>query len=254
MNGAYSITVLSIHRYRVTVYPLHVRISSAPTWRSTGATICGVWIVAALFAIPSACSKYLSRLNIFLLRTNYYRHVAIFELLVSCVLPLCVIAFSYITTARHLVKGCSVIPGETQNPQQNSRKITAKVVFGLTIVFLISYVPYHIYYTYFYSMNNLDIYRSVFSEKYLNPILFEIFDILEVVLSFNSCLNPVAMFCTSRAFRRQLKNYLTCCCKTNSPPTAFELTSRNWDSEHWHFMLNTSVKYVSYKSLFCYLD
>jgi L-asparagine transporter-like permease len=130
-------------------------------------------------------------------------------------------------TARHLVKGCSVIPGETQNPQQNSRKSTAKVVFGLTVVFLISYVPLHIYNTYYYSINNLDIYLSVFSEQKLDPLLFEIFAILEILLSFNSCLNPVALFCTSRAFRRQLKRYLTCCRKTNSPPTDFELRRRN---------------------------
>jgi len=55
---AYSIAVLGFQRYRVTVYPLQVRFSSQPTWRATGATICGVWIVAALFVIPSARKDY----------------------------------------------------------------------------------------------------------------------------------------------------------------------------------------------------
>jgi netrin-G1 ligand/netrin-G3 ligand len=44
---AYSIAVLSIQRYRVIVNPLHVHVSSQPTWRGTGAIICEVWIVAA---------------------------------------------------------------------------------------------------------------------------------------------------------------------------------------------------------------
>ena len=40
--SAYSVAVLSIQRYRVTMNPLHVRVSSPPTWRVTVATICGV--------------------------------------------------------------------------------------------------------------------------------------------------------------------------------------------------------------------
>jgi hypothetical protein len=86
---AYSISMLSIQRYRVIVNPIQVRVSSKPTWRATGATICGVWIVAALFAIPAARSKYLCVKSILLWRTKYYQRVAIFHLLVPCVLPLC---------------------------------------------------------------------------------------------------------------------------------------------------------------------
>jgi len=55
---AYSIAVLGFQRYSVTVYPLHVRFSSQTTWRATGATICGVWIMAALFAIPSTRNNF----------------------------------------------------------------------------------------------------------------------------------------------------------------------------------------------------
>jgi hypothetical protein len=55
--SAYCVAMLSIKRYRVTVNPFHVRVSSPPTWCDIVATICGVWIVAALFAVPSAVSK-----------------------------------------------------------------------------------------------------------------------------------------------------------------------------------------------------
>jgi len=223
--SAYSVAMLSIQRYRVIVNPFHVRVSSNPTWRATVATICGVWIVAALFALPSAFSRNLCSGSIFLFLTKYYYHVALFYFLVSCVFPLCVIAFSYIMTARHLLESSSPISEETQNPQLSKRRVTAKIMLGLTIVYLISSVPYHILEVYFFSRINFDISEARFSDELSwLPNLLEIEPILNSFHSINSCLNPVALFYTSLAFRRQFKSYLTCCCKTKSPPTDFELT------------------------------
>ena len=56
--SAYSVASYIFQLYRIIVKPFQARVSSPPTWRVTVATICGVWIVAALFAIPSALSKY----------------------------------------------------------------------------------------------------------------------------------------------------------------------------------------------------
>ena len=224
----YSIALLSIQRYRVTVNPLQVRLSSQPTRLSTVATVCGIWIVAALFAIPATVSKYLCGDTFLFYRTNYYQHVALFQLLVSCVLPLSVIAFSYIMMARHLVESSRSFPEDTQNPRLNTRKNTAKVVLGLTVIFLISYMPVHIFETYVQSTKTLDISSSKFSDELVwFDYLRDINVILHLLLSINSCLNPVALFCTSRAFRRHIKRYVTCCCKTKSSPTDFELTRRN---------------------------
>jgi len=78
----------------------------------------------------------------------YYQRVVIFELLASCVVPLCVIAFTYIITARHLVESCRSISEGTQNSQLKTRSNSAKIVVGLTVVFMISYVPYHVLWTY----------------------------------------------------------------------------------------------------------
>ena len=220
--------MLSIQRYRVTVNPLHVHVSSQPSWRATGVIICGVWIVAALFAIPTIRSKYKCVRSILFLQTEYYYHVVIFQLLVSCALPLCVIAFSYIMTAHHLVKSsCSISEG-TQNPRLNKRKSTAKVLLGLTVIFLISYLPFHILEVYYYSNINFEFsswkFDVVFNRDFnLRNISF----ILNILLSINSCLNPVTLCITSFAFRRHFKRYLTCCCKTNSPPNGFELREIN---------------------------
>ena len=225
---ANSVAVLSFQRYRVTVNPLHVRVSSQPTWRATGAIICGVWIVAVLFAVPAARSQYLCGVSILLWSSNYYKRVFVFQLLMSCVLPFCLIAFSYIMTARHLLESSFPLSEETQNSRLNTRKTTAKVVLGLTVVFLISYIPYHILEMYLIYSVNLDISLGKIIEELIWGFRFEgIVSILKLFLSINSCLNPVALFCTSLAFRRQFTRYLTCCCKAKSTPTDFELKGRH---------------------------
>jgi hypothetical protein len=104
--------------------------------------------VAALFAVPSALSRYLCVKDITIKRITYYQRVVIFELLLSVFLPLCVIAFMYIMTARYLVENSRSIPERTQIPQLNKRRYTAKIVVGLTVVFLIRYLPYHVFWTY----------------------------------------------------------------------------------------------------------
>jgi len=227
--SAYSVAVLSIQRYRVTVYPLHARVSLQATWRATVATVCGVWIVAALFAIPSALSKYLCEDFTIIRSVTYYQRVVVFELLVSCVLPLCVIVFTSIITARHLAENSFPLSGETQNLQLNARRNIAKIVVGLTVVFMISYVPYHAFWTYI----NFTKQVRIFSEKiadnliYSNNELRYTYQISTCFLLINSCLNPVALFCTSSTFRQHLKRYLTCFCKTSTPSTVHELIRRN---------------------------
>ena len=67
-------------------------------------------------------------------------------------------------------------------------------------------------------------------------------------LLINSCLNPVAVFCTSSPFRQHLKRDLTCCCKTNSPPADLELTRINWICNTWICFLYIQVGYIFYKN------
>jgi len=225
--SAYSVALLSIQRYRVTVTPFHVRVSSKQTWLETVATICGVWIVAALFALPSAVSRYQCVKNAGIADTMYYNRVVVFELLASCVLPLCVIAFTYIMTARHLVESSRSISEGTENPHLKKRRNTAKIVVGLTVVFLISYVPYHVFLTYIVWTRGTEVYYLTFRDMISNSNSGMQNLISTCFLLINSCLNPVALFCTSSPFRQHLKRYLTCFCKTNFPSNYLEHTRRN---------------------------
>ena len=224
--SVYSLALLSFQRYNVTVNPFHIRVSSQPTWRVTVATICGVWIVAALFALPAALSKDFCAACYNANCIVYYQRVVMFELLVSCVFPLCLIAFSYIMTARHLVKSARPISQETQNSQLNTCKSTAKIVVGLTVVFLISSAPYHAFWTYIVFNENMyfDVDSPIVTKEYKLQYTHLV---LACLLFINSCLNPLAILFTSLAFRRQLKLCLTCFSKQNSPRNNLELTRRN---------------------------
>jgi len=225
--SAYSVALLSIQRYRVKVNAFHVRVSSKPTWRGTVATIFGVWIVAALIAVPSAVPRYQCAKYASMTPTTYYGRVVIFELLTSCVLSLCVIAFTYIMTVRHLVEISRSLSEGTQNPQMDKLINTAKIVVGLTVVYLISYVPYHVFLTYIFWAHGIDnAYPSIrFMILYWNYGMSNI--ILTCPLSINFCLSPVVLFCTSSPIRQHLTRYLTYFRKTNSSTYKLQPARKN---------------------------
>jgi len=130
--------------------------------------------------------------------------------------------------ARHLVKSADLMSEGTQNPQLKARKNIALYILGLTVVFVISYVPVYAIMLSFNSNLPLNIYPFVFFGFQKSDL-----DVMAGIIGFaclfvtNSALNPVALFCTSSTFRKHLKRYLCCCCKTNSPPTDIELQRRN---------------------------
>jgi len=96
---------------------------------------------------------------------------------------------------------------------------------GLTVVFMFSYVPYQGFWTYTICTEEAHIFSPAITGILLQSKykLRYMYLISTCFLLINSCLNPVALFCTSSPIRQHLKSYLTCFCKTNSPPTDLEL-------------------------------
>jgi hypothetical protein len=151
--SAYTVFVFSIQRHNIVVNLLNFRMSSIPTLRLSVTTICGMWIVAALFALSSALSNYGCKKYHVYSCIMYHCTSVIFKLLVSCVLPLCRIVFPNIMTARHLAKSALRFSENSQSTQKNRRKNTSRyklgpTLLGHTVVFLISYVPYHFFWAY----------------------------------------------------------------------------------------------------------
>jgi hypothetical protein len=213
--SAYSVALLSIQRYKATVNPIQIHVHSPVTWCATTTTICGVWFLASLLALPSALTMHVHR-SLYCSRQSseiYYKKVVWFEVLAFCILPLCVIVFFYVMTAGHLVKSALPISEEIQHPQANRRKNTAKIVLGLSTVFVISYVPYHI----------IRAYLTLKDYRYKLELWYTYY-ISTWLLVINSCLNPVALFFSSLAFRSQFKRCLVCFKRKTVVTTTQELT------------------------------
>jgi hypothetical protein len=212
---AYSVTLLNILRYRITANPSRVSFFSQMTWCVAGAKLWKVWFVAALFALTTNLGLVFNMEY----DTLFDKYGGLFEQLLSCVLPVSVMVIYYtMTECLHMERSCFVSEG-TQNPQMNIRTTTAKVVWGINVVFLISYVPHYVLST--YSIFNI---RGKYSVMPCNTSFMLEFS--NFLLLANSCLNPVSVLCSDRAFRKHLKRYLTCCCKTNTPPTDLKLTRK----------------------------
>jgi len=77
---AYSVAVFSFQRYRVSANPLKVRVSSQISRRVTAATICGVWIVAALFAVPTNIIKFIYKSHTISEILTYFQFAFLFGL------------------------------------------------------------------------------------------------------------------------------------------------------------------------------
>lgn len=217
--SAYSVVVLNFLRYKVKVKPFHVCFSSHMPWHVAVVKLSRVWGVAAVFAFATMWMVIVLECDTFS-DEMYHKYVGLFDLLVTCALPLSVMAICYIMTERLHVE-CSCSKSErTQPPGLNTCKVTEKVVSAINLVFLFSYVPNCALQTYagFNMIGDFSV--KVYNKWFLNA--FSTF-----ILLTNSCLYPVAVFCSNHAFRKYLKHYLPRCCTTNSPPTVIELVRKN---------------------------
>jgi hypothetical protein len=189
--SAFSVTVLSVQRYYATLGSL--RLSTRLT---TIMIILSLWIIAICCALPSALSVHVDH-NMMCKSDNieYYRMVDLFHLLTFCVMPFCVIVTMYVMTARQLVRSARLM----QTDAKVCRTL-AKVVLGLTTVFFISFVPYHVLWT-------VILWEIIPFELDTMYVVFA----SSCLLVLNSCFNPVALYCTSVTFRRQFEHYLLSC-------------------------------------------
>jgi Leucine-rich repeat (LRR) protein len=189
--SSFSVTVLSVQRYCATLGS-----SQLSTRMATIMIILSVWIVAICCALPSAFLVHVDH-NMFCASDNveYYRMVDLFHLLAFCVMPLCVIVAMYVMTARHLVMSARLVQTDAK-----ACKTLAKIVLGLATVFFISFVPYHVLWT-------VILWEIIPLEVDMTYVVF----VSSCLLVFNSCFNPIALYCTSVTFKRQFKHYLMGC-------------------------------------------
>nr|ALM88311.1 neuropeptide receptor A15 [Chilo suppressalis] len=218
--SVFTLTALSADRYFAIVDPLrklHATGGSKRATRLTVATAVGIWILAALLAAPAYVGSYLRAFVVnpttqFLVcypyppewGGNYPRNMVLMRFLVYYSLPLAVIALFYILMARHLVLSTQNVPGEMQGTQRQmrARRKVAVTVLAFVLVFAACFLPSHVFMMWFY-------YCPSAEEDYNG--WWHSLRIVGFCLSFlNSCVNPIALYCTSGIFRKHFNRYLLC--------------------------------------------
>lgn len=235
-----------VHRYCAIVNPIRRHVSSKPF---TLITAVAIWILAIVLATPSATfshvySEPIPTTNMTMeycypfqmsLGSGYAKGMVMFKFLAYYVVPLCVIGCFYFLMAHHLMVSTRNMPGELQYSGQSSqiraRKKVAKMVLSFVIIFMISFLPYHIFMVWFhfypYSHDVYDEYWHAFR-------------IVGFCLSFmNSCVNPVALYFVSGVFRKHFNRYLFCCCPfVRSGNSVVESTVQDINLTHVNSMSN----------------
>ena len=115
------------------------------------------------------------------------------------------------------------------NRQLEGRKRVAWVVLSLVFIFVVCWLPRHVYLFWFnYGYGNYD-------------TAWHIFKISGFCLSFiNSCVNPFALYLLSHQFRRYFNRYLCCCCRRAHAPD-FEQTNAHPLTSRVHVNCDRSV-------------
>lgn len=247
--SVFTLTALSAERYCAIVNPIRRHVTKPLTI----VTALAIWVFSLLLALPSAivstvhttrltnnhtieyCTPFPEEFG-----TSYSKTIVLFRFLAYYAIPLVVIGGFYILMARHLVLTTRNMPGEQQGQsnQVQARRKVAKVVLAFVIVFIICFLPIHVFMLWFhfypYSHEDFDDYWNAFR-------------IIGFCLSFiNSCINPIALYCVSKAFRKHFNRYLFCCIKRSSHFNDMTLTHINSSSYRRHNSVITSHYTISH--------
>lgn len=130
--------------------------------------------------------------------------VSLHEFLVYCfALPGIMFIFTLLT-ARRLKRSAKDIPGDARHTiHEEARNRGAKVVTALCVVFTISYVPFFLWGR---IATTLSLDRLELPYRILDNITY-------YLLFSNPCFNPLALYVTSRTFRRLFNGYLFGWCR-----------------------------------------
>ncbi|XP_011635830.1 neuropeptide CCHamide-2 receptor-like [Pogonomyrmex barbatus] len=221
--SVFTLAALSAERYCAIVNPIRRHVAGLSAKPLTILTASLIWVLAIILAMPAAFFSYVSSIqlngNHSILICNpfpeefgdvYEKGMVMFKFLAYYVIPLCVIAGFYLGMAWHLALSTKNMPGELPGgdlhvEQIKARRRVGKMVVCFIIVFVICFLPYHIFMLWFHfcptARDDYDYYWHAFR-------------IIGFCLSFsNSCVNPIALYLISRTFRQRFNRYLCCLCR-----------------------------------------
>ena len=213
--SVFTLTALSGDRYTAIVDPMS-KHKGNPLLR-TLLIACCIWGLAILLAIPELVAAHIVHKNyegivLELCESHpqswgswYPQFHVMFRFVIYFALPMVIIGVFYILMARILIQTTKNMPGEGKSgqgqKQMEARKKVAKVVLSFVLVFIVCWLPRHIYTLWYYY------------DPGLYNMFWHIFKIIGFCLCFiNSCINPLTLYFLSKQFRHYYNKYLFCCC------------------------------------------
>ncbi|PSN55726.1 hypothetical protein C0J52_28497, partial [Blattella germanica] len=205
--NVYSLAVISVQRYQALVKFSRKEIPTRFSKIWAIKIIILVWITSAIVAI-SRSVREANISNKFHVRNNFYemsdhcKVITMIEFVCICLIPLFIIVCSTLSSTQLINKSIRSIPGESYfiHTLKKTRTLSSYILIALTIVFIVSYVPYHTFHL-----------AHAWSFYYFSPR--EYFTLClgtSFLRFFNPCFNPIALYSVSRAFRNYFNRYLFC--------------------------------------------
>ncbi|XP_012142843.2 neuropeptide CCHamide-2 receptor-like isoform X2 [Megachile rotundata] len=237
--SVFTLTALSAERYCAIVNPIRRHVAGLSAKPLTILTAILIWVLAIILAMPAAlfshvptvplngnhsiliCSPFPKEFG-----KSYQRGMVMFKFLAYYAIPLCVIAGFYLGMARHLELSTKNMPGEQSSgsshrmEQIKARRKVGKMVIAFVIIFVICFLPYHMFMLWFH------FYPS--SEQDYD-YFWHVFRIVGFCLSFiNSCVNPIALYFISGTFRKRFNEHF--CCRLSKRSSSVGRTeTMNWN-------------------------
>lgn len=215
---ALTLTSMSIDRWAA--------VSSAVTWMRRQSdkrlknysyiTVFAIWLISIIASLPSAyysniielraqhnktlivCAPY----SIDKLQPLYPQIIILAKFLITYLFPLIIMSCCYTSIACQLMVRSRM--SSRQVGREKARKkamFTAKIVFILIILFMVCFLPHHIYEFWFYFQPNEVIWNFWY---YFRAAAF-------LLTAINSMLNPVTLYLTSGQIKKEFNRYFCYC-------------------------------------------
>uniref|UniRef100_A0A1A8IBF1 Pyrimidinergic receptor P2Y, G-protein coupled, 4-like n=2 Tax=Nothobranchius TaxID=28779 RepID=A0A1A8IBF1_NOTKU len=201
------LTCISVHRYIGICHPIKARnlVKSRHAH-----LVCGLmWAVVTVCLIPNIVFVTTSRRDNDTLCHDttsqgafeqYVDYSSVVMVLLFCI-PFMIILVCYCQMARAL---CRPRQGLSASPQgNNSRQKSIKLIIVVLVVFAVSFVPFHITRTLYYTSRVLNLHC-----EFLNVVNFT-YKITRPLASVNSCIDPILYFLAGDHYRSKLMFVLT---------------------------------------------
>ena len=236
----FTLTALSGDRYIAIVHPIKRRTGKPKLL--TVVTVVVIWILSITLALPDG---YTSQMEYFLMNDEYnstnssfvvgvcmvypYDYPDLYmemhsmaKFIIFFAIPLLIIGMFYVLIARNLILSSREMPCESMKDsamnQQQKRQVqarikVAKVVLSFVIIFVICWLPRHIYILAYY----------ISSAMY--NMFWHVLKITAFCLTYiYSSVNPFVLYFLSSQFRKHFNRYLFCSSK-NANNEALEIVN-----------------------------